>query len=89
MGCSAGGALSLSLANHALGHRKESNPGLQGVIALAPVTLHPDYVIPEYQEIYTSYWENGIGVPVMDSATMRMYLCMLQYMSLFPRPYQV
>lgn len=82
MGGSAGGALSLSLANH-LSERRDGNesprPGLAGVVALAPVTLHPQHVVPAYRDMYTSYQENGTDVPIMDAAAM------MTYFGVFPR----
>lgn len=72
MGGSAGGALSLALGKYAT---EQDSPlkGIKGVIALAPVALHPDKVPKGYEEMYTSYGEN-VDVPVMGAGTMRVYL---------------
>ena len=78
MGGSAGGALSLSLANHISEQRKAGNPvtRLAAVVALAPVILHPHHVVPEYLDVYKSYQENGTDVPIMDAAAMMTYFGM-------------
>lgn len=75
MGGSAGGALSLALANyicreHANGTQLRK---LDGVIALTPITLHPDNVPAEHVAGYTSYTENA-DAPIMGSHAMRIYL---------------
>lgn len=76
MGASAGGALSLALANHCCQKkRRDKNTSriLDGVISITPITLHPDYVPLEYQSMYTSYVEN-VDAPIMGSGAMRVYL---------------
>ena len=72
-GRSSGAALSLALANHVAqlpSGNSTAKPRLDGVIALAPITLHPNYVPHRYQDIYTSYKENEENVPVVERSTM-------------------
>ena len=46
---------------------------ISGVVALAPVAVHPDNVPVGFKDIFTSYKENGSGVPIIDAATMRTF----------------
>lgn len=75
MGGSAGGALSLALANYICNERANGKQlrKLDGVIALTPITLHPDNVPAEHAGDYTSYVENA-DAPIMGSHAMRIYL---------------
>ncbi|KAK2606060.1 hypothetical protein QQS21_003578 [Conoideocrella luteorostrata] len=76
MGGSAGGALSFALANYACKDRqKHSNSlkGISGVVALAPVTVHPDNVPVQYRDMYTSYEETASDIPIMDAKAMWTY----------------
>lgn len=43
---------------------------LCGVVAVSPVTLHPDNVPTKFQAAYTSYDEYGEGAPVLTRSIM-------------------
>ncbi|KAL4944996.1 hypothetical protein BDV06DRAFT_232172 [Aspergillus oleicola] len=71
IGASAGGNLAfstaLALIDEGLGDR------VQGVVALAPITVHPDAILADKQAQYTSYSENDRLTINTDSA-MRTFL---------------
>ena len=59
--------------NHFAAKKGSVKNPFKGIIALSPMTLHPDYVPPEYRDLYRSYAEYSVDVPVVDAATMRTY----------------
>lgn len=67
MGGSAGGGLALMLPNKAMNEGKNL---VAGVVAMVPLTLHPDYVPSEVKPMYKAYRENGTNVPIIDKAAM-------------------
>jgi len=69
IGGSAGGGLALAVANRVVSDpSKKSN--IRGVVAIVPLTLHPDHVPAEYTSDYKSYTENAENVPVIDKRSM-------------------
>lgn len=74
IGTSAGAGLALSATRAALlGHKDLPTNVIKGVIALAPVTLHPDNVPAKFQGEYVSYQENGHNVPIIDKSSMEAF----------------
>lgn len=71
IGSSAGAGLALSVARAALlGHNDLPKDVIKGVVALAPITLHPDHVPTKFQGEYSSYRQNRDNVPVIDKSSM-------------------
>ena len=71
VGTSAGAGLALSVTRAALlGYKDLPTNAIKGVVALAPVTLHPENVPSQFQGEYSSYRENGDNVPVINKASM-------------------
>ncbi|KAJ9662429.1 hypothetical protein H2201_006138, partial [Coniosporium apollinis] len=68
-GGSAGGQLALAVVNRLVASGRRSQ--VQGCIAVDPITCHPDNCPGQYKNIYTSYKENGVGVPVVNASDMR------------------
>jgi versiconal hemiacetal acetate esterase len=46
---------------------------IQGVVAMVPVTAHPESIPSEWASEYTAYKENASGVPIIDADTMRIF----------------
>lgn len=68
---SAGAGLALSVTRTVLlGHEDLPKDAVRGVLALAPVTLHPDNVPSSLQSQFLSYNENGENVPIIDKKSM-------------------
>lgn len=36
-----------------------------------PITCHPENCPEQYKNVYTSYKENGVGVPIVNASDMR------------------
>lgn len=71
IGTSAGAGLALSIANQfAKTTPADGKNPVRGIVALAPISLHPDHVPAEYQAMYTAYTENAVDVPVVDRSSM-------------------
>lgn len=71
IGSSAGASLALAITRKVvLGSSALPKDTIKGVIALCPLTLHPDYVPAEYKALYTSYEENKENVPIVDKVSM-------------------
>ncbi|KAI9810198.1 MAG: hypothetical protein M1827_006644 [Pycnora praestabilis] len=70
-GGSAGGGLAFSVANKVIEAGKSNH--IQGIVALTPVTLHPEYVPEEYKSMYTAYSDNAKDVPIIDAASMKTF----------------
>jgi hypothetical protein len=45
---------------------------IQGRIAIVPITMHYDHVLPEYKSMYKSYDDN-VGVPIIDKESMEIF----------------
>lgn len=43
---------------------------IQGIVALAPVTLHYSNIPEELKSMFKAYGENGVGVPIIDKHAM-------------------
>lgn len=73
IGGSAGGALALQICNAVL---KDSSlkDSIKGVIAMVPASIHPDNVPDKYKSMYKSYDENKEGVPIIDRASMDIFI---------------
>ena len=69
---SAGGGLALLVTDVLLEEGNSSH--VQGVVAIVPITAHPSSIPVEYKSQYTSYEENGSGVPIIDASTMKTFL---------------
>lgn len=72
IGGSAGGCLSLTVANDLIVAGKKDH--IQGIVSLVPVTAHPSSIPAAYKEHYKSYEENAAGVPILDRAAMDVFL---------------
>ncbi|KAI9368860.1 Alpha/Beta hydrolase protein [Aspergillus egyptiacus] len=71
IGTSAGGTLALNAAREIINARsKVPRSSLRGIIAVGPVTLHPDHVPAPYREAYNSYTEFAEGAPALTRKTM-------------------
>jgi versiconal hemiacetal acetate esterase len=71
IGTSAGGGLALAVTRKViLGFSSLPKNAVDGVVALCPMTLHPDHVPSAYRAGYTSYEENKENVPVIDKQSM-------------------
>lgn len=72
IGGSAGGGLALSVAS-----RLVSNPStksfIRGIVAIVPLTLHPENVPAEYAADYKAYTENASNVPIIDKESMQQF----------------
>ncbi|CZS89361.1 related to Putative sterigmatocystin biosynthesis lipase/esterase STCI [Rhynchosporium agropyri] len=71
IGASAGGGLALSVADELI--KAGSGSQISGIVAMVPVTAHPDSVPSAYKSQYTSYTENASGVPIIDAGTMKTF----------------
>jgi versiconal hemiacetal acetate esterase len=69
IGGSAGGALSLQVAN-SIAQDPSKRDAIKGVAAIVPITLHWDNIPAEHQSIYKSYDENKEDVPIIDKQSM-------------------
>lgn len=47
---------------------------LCGVIAISPLTAHPDNIPVKYQQLHTSYEEFGEGAPVLTRSVLAQFL---------------
>jgi len=63
IGASAGGGLALTTADQLIKAGKGSQ--LAGIVAMVPVTAHPESIPAAYKSEYTSYQDNASGVPMM------------------------
>lgn len=71
MGTSSGASLALMSAWEVISGRTSIAPGcLQGVVAIGPLTVHPDRVPQEYQPSYSAYREFGETAPVISRVVM-------------------
>lgn len=70
-GTSAGGGLALLVTDALIQEGKNSH--VKGVITAVPITAHPSSIPEEYKSQYTSYEENGSGVPVADASTLKTF----------------
>ncbi len=64
IGASAGGCLSLAVANNMVQQGKRSK--VSGVIAMCPITTQSDHVPEEYRQIYRSHTEHERDAPVLN-----------------------
>lgn len=71
MGTSTGATLSLALTNHLA--QLPTRSKLQGVVALNPMTLHPDYIPKVHQGVHTSYVENDARRRVIDLECLKTF----------------
>jgi len=46
---------------------------LAGIVAMVPVTAHPESIPAAYKSEYTSYQDNASGVPMIDAQTMKKF----------------
>ncbi|KAK4244015.1 Alpha/Beta hydrolase protein [Corynascus novoguineensis] len=70
IGASVGGGLALSVA---LKHIERGGRGnVAGIVALAPITMHPEHVMDEFRPDYTAYEENAEG-PLINRAAMYVF----------------
>lgn len=71
IGTSAGAALALLAAREIILGRSNLPPkSLSGVIAISPVTVHPDNVPMEFRSIHKSHSEFSEGAPVLTRSTI-------------------
>lgn len=73
IGGSAGGALALQICNAVL-KDPSLKDSIKGVIAQVPAVVHPDNVPEKYKSSYKAYEDNKEGVPVIDRASMDIFL---------------
>lgn len=71
VGASAGGGLALTVADQIIKSGARSH--IQGVVAMVPVTAHPESIPKDYASQYTAYKENASGVPIIDADSMRIF----------------
>lgn len=64
--------MALAVANY-FAQDPEGRQYIQGVVVMAPVTLHWENVPAEYKDTYKSYEENAQNVPIIDAATMKTF----------------
>lgn len=67
IGGSAGGGLALCAANRSI---KDGSNLVKGIVAMVPLTMHPEFVPSELRPMYKSYKENAFDVPVIDKSSM-------------------
>lgn len=73
IGASVGGGLALSVAFKLLEAPQEAQHAqLAGIVALAPITMHPEQVPAEFRPDYTAYEENAEG-PLINRAAMYVF----------------
>lgn len=48
----------------------EKKANVKGVVAMVPLTIHPDHVPEQYKADFKSYTENAENVPVIDKTSM-------------------
>lgn len=72
IGQSAGACLALAVTN-ALIEKGDRNK-VQGVVALCPVTTHPESVPAAYRDLYRSRIENGNGGPIITSSVLDTFI---------------
>lgn len=68
IGGSAGGGLALAVACKLIDQGRRD--ALKGVVALNPVTVHPNVALQNYTGRHTSYEECGVGMPVVERKTL-------------------
>lgn len=71
MGTSTGATLSLALVNHLA--QLPSRFKLKGVVALNPMTFHPDHIPITLRDSHTSYEENGSSQRVVDIECLKTF----------------
>ncbi|KAJ5811729.1 hypothetical protein N7474_008030 [Penicillium riverlandense] len=75
IGTSAGATLALLSARKIVsGRSKVPATALSGVIAVSPVTVHPDNIPEKFQAAHNSYKEFGEGAPVLTRSVMTQFL---------------
>jgi versiconal hemiacetal acetate esterase len=52
---------------------------IKGIVALVPVTLHYSNIPEELKNMYKSYGENAVGVPIIDKQTMTIFFGKLPF----------
>ncbi|KAI1119478.1 alpha/beta-hydrolase [Nemania sp. NC0429] len=67
IGASVGGGLALAAAHRLIESGMQSS--FVGIVALAPITLHPEHVPDEFKDDFVAYSENADG-PLIDRAAM-------------------
>lgn len=72
IGGSAGGGLALSIASRIVAS-EATRAYIKGIVAIVPLTLHPDNVPAEYASDYKSYTENATNVPIIDRESMNQF----------------
>ncbi|KAK4145923.1 Alpha/Beta hydrolase protein [Dichotomopilus funicola] len=73
IGASVGGGLALSVAFKLLeAPQGDQHAQLAGIVALAPITMHPEHVLAEFLPDYTAYEENAEG-PLINRAAMYVF----------------
>lgn len=60
---------------------KDLKQSLKGVVALVPITAHPESIPEKYKSLYKSYEENSKGTPVIDRGSMDIFF---EYVSFHP-----
>lgn len=73
IGASCGGGLAIGAALKYLEHGVMAER-VKGIVALAPMTIHPEHVPDEYQSHLKSWEENRDG-PIVDYAGMMIFQC--------------
>ncbi|KAF2997196.1 hypothetical protein E8E13_006420 [Curvularia kusanoi] len=74
MGISTGAGLALSAARKlAVGHPSVPNETIKGVVAVVPVTLHPQNVPERFKAEYTAYEQNGDDSPMINRTSMEQF----------------
>jgi versiconal hemiacetal acetate esterase len=80
IGASVGGGLALSVAFRLI--ERDMRSILAGIVALAPITMHPEYVPDEFKKDFVAYTENAVGAPLIDRAAMYTFNCKQQTLCL-------
>ncbi|GAW25040.1 putative alpha beta hydrolase fold protein [Rosellinia necatrix] len=67
IGASVGGGLAMGAAFHLI--ERGMGSSFVGIVALAPITMHPEYVPDEFKKDFVAYTENAEG-PLINRAAM-------------------
>ncbi|KAI1335925.1 alpha/beta-hydrolase [Xylariaceae sp. FL0016] len=71
IGASVGGGLALAVALKLI--ERDMRSAVAGIVALAPITLHPEFVPAEFRASFVAYVENAVGAPLIDRAAMYVF----------------
>ncbi|PQE19429.1 hypothetical protein CJF30_00009888 [Rutstroemia sp. NJR-2017a BBW] len=71
IGASAGGCLALAVTNSLILSGLRSR--IRGVVALCPISAHPESIPKDYQGMYTSHLENAKDVPIINKQALEVF----------------